>query len=126
MKISGLTIRQLEIDSAPRFGAEGVPAGRPRTWHYPLITVHTDEGVDGHTMGYGNQGDGRAIACLVRDVFWAEIRGEDPTQIEALWQKLRLRNRHLYALSDAMSGMLDVAFWDILGKVRQVPICDLL
>src|SRR6185437_6790610 len=42
------------------------------------------------------------------------------------WQKLRLRNRHLYALSDAMSGMLDVAFWDILGQVREAPICELL
>jgi L-alanine-DL-glutamate epimerase-like enolase superfamily enzyme len=126
MKISGLTIRQLEIDAAPRFGAEGIPPGRPKVWHYPLITVHTDEGVDGYTMGYGNQGDGRAIACLIRDVFWPKIRGENPLETERLWQKLRLANRHLYALSDAMSGMLDVAFWDITGKVRNAPICDLL
>jgi len=126
MKISGLTIRQIEIDGRPRYGTEGVPPGRAATWHYPLITVHTDEGVDGHTMGYGNQGDGHAIACLVRDVFWPKIRGEDPLQIERLWQKLRRFNRDFYALSDAMSGMLDVAFWDIAGKVHGAPICDLL
>ena len=75
MKLSGLTIRQIAIDAAPRYGAEGIPAGRPATWHYPLVTLHTDEGIDGHTMGYGNQGDGRAIACLMRDVFWPKIRG---------------------------------------------------
>ena len=126
MKISGLTIRLIEIDARPRFGAEDVPPGRPTEWHYPLVTVHTDERIDGHTMGYGNQGDGRAIAYLMRDLFWAEIRGEDPCDTKGLWQKLRSRNRHLYALSDAMSGMLDVAFWDILGKARGMPICDLL
>ena len=126
MKITRLTIQQLEIDAAPRYGEEGIPAGRPATWHYPLVTVHTDEGVEGHTMGYGNQGDGRSIACLVRDVFWPKIRGRDPLETEKLWRSLRRANRDLYALSDAMAGMLDVAFWDILGKVRNLPICDLL
>jgi L-alanine-DL-glutamate epimerase-like enolase superfamily enzyme len=126
MKLTGLTIRQLAIDAAPRYGPEGIPPGRPATWHYPLITLHTDEGIDGHTMGYGNQGDGRAISCLMRDVFWPKIRGENPLEIERLWLRLRRANRDLYALSDAMSGMIDVALWDILGKVRNAPICDLL
>jgi L-alanine-DL-glutamate epimerase-like enolase superfamily enzyme len=126
VKITGLHIQILEVDARPRFGDEGVPPGRPTFWHYPLVTVQTDDGIDGLTMGYGNQGDGRAIACLMRDVFWAEIRGENPLEVEKLWQKLNSRNRHLYALSDAMSGMLDVAFWDILGKTRNLPICDLL
>lgn len=126
MRITALTTRLLELDAAPRYGREGVLPGRPRTWHYPLVTVHTDEGVDGHTMGYGNQGDGRAIAHLVHDVFFAEIAGEDPTQIEALWHKLRARNRHMYALSDALVGLLDVAFWDIAGKVAGQPIARLL
>lgn len=126
MKVSGLTIRLLEIDARPRWGNEGVPPGRPTVWHYPLVTVHTDEGIDGYTMGYGNGGDGRAIVCLMRDLFWEEIRGQDPRDTERLWQKLHARNRHLYALSDAMSGMLDVAFWDILGKARGLPICELI
>lgn len=126
MKLSGLTVRQLAIDAAPRYGAEGIPAGKPATWHYPLVTLRTDEGVEGHTMGYGNQGDGRAIGCLMRDVFWPKIRGENPLEIERLWLRLRRANRDLYALSDAMSGMIDVALWDILGKVRNAPICDLL
>ena len=126
MKLSGLTIRQIAIDAAPRYGTEGIPAGRPATWHYPLVILHTDEGIDGYTMGYGNQGDGRAISCLIRDVFWPKIRGENPLEIERLWLRLRRTNRDLYALSDAMSGMIDVALWDILGKLRNAPICDLL
>ena len=104
MKLSGLTIRQIAIDAAPRDGTEGIPAGRPATWHYPLVTLHTDEGIDGYTMGYGNQGDGRAIACLMRDVFWPKIRGENPLEIERLWPRLRRANRDLYALSDLTGG----------------------
>lgn len=126
MKITQLTIRQIAIDAAPRYGTEGIPPGRPPTWLYPLVTVHTDEGIEGHTMGYGNQGDGRAIACLLRDVFWPKIRGENPLETERVWQKLRRANRDLYALSDAMVGLIDVALWDITGKLRGAPICDLL
>ena len=126
MKITGMSARLLEIDASPRFGEEGVPAGRPSTWHYPLITLHTDSGIDGYTMGYGNQGDGRALMYLVRDVFMAELIGENSLQIEQIWQKIRRRNRHLYALTDAVVGIIDVALWDIMGKVMQQPIAMLM
>jgi L-alanine-DL-glutamate epimerase-like enolase superfamily enzyme len=121
-----MTTRLLTIDARPRFGDEGVPPGRPATWIYPFTTLHTDEGIDGYTMGYGNQGDGRALAQVLHGVFHDEIVGEDPTAIEALWQKLRRLNRHLYAASDAFVGMIDVACWDILGKVAGQPIATLL
>ena len=98
--------------------ATGPRASRPAGWHYPLVILHTDEGIDGYTMGYGNQGDGWAIACLMRDVFWPKIRGENTLESERLWLRLRRANRDLDALSDAMSGMIDVALWDILGKIR--------
>ncbi len=126
MKITGMTARLLEVDARPRFGDEGVPPGRPSTWHYPLMTLHTDEGIDGHTMGYGNQGDGRALAYLLRDVYLAEILGENPLHIEMLWQKLRRRTRHMYALMDSVVGIIDVALWDIMGKAMQQPIAMLL
>jgi len=76
VKITGISQRLLKINAAPRFGNEGVPQGRPKFWHYPLITIHTDNEVDGYTMGYGNHGDGRAIMHLVKDIFWKEIKGE--------------------------------------------------
>lgn len=126
MKITGMTARLLEVDASTRFGPEGVPPGRPKTWHYPLITLHTDSGIDGHTMGYGNQGDGRALAYLARDVYLAELIDENPLHIEALWQKLKRRTRHMYALTDALLGTLDIALWDIMGKAFHQPIAMLL
>lgn len=126
MKITGITARLLSIDASPRFGDEGIPPGRPATWEYPLFTLHTDEGIDGYTMGYGNQGDGRALAYLVRDVYLAELLGENPLHIEMLWQKLRRRTRHMYTLLDAVVGIVDVALWDIMGKAMNQPIANLL
>ncbi len=126
MHITGMTARLLEIDARPRFGDEGVPPGRPATWHYPLIILHTDSGIDGYTMGYGNQGDGRALAYLVRDVYLAELLGENPLHVEMLWHKLRRRTRHMYALMDAVVGIIDVALWDIRGKAMSQPIAMLL
>jgi len=126
MKITGLTIRILDVPVW--YKAEDVAHilstrdDEMKSWHYPLVTVHTDEGVDGYTMGYDNHGDGRAIACILRDMLWPEIRGENPLHTERLWQKLRLLNRHLYALTDAMSGMLDVAFWDIAAQAAGLPL----
>lgn len=126
MKITGLTTRLLEIDARPRFGDEGIPPGRPSTWIYPLFVLHTDAGIDGYSMGYGNQGDGRALAHLVQDVYLAEILGENPLHVEALWQKLRRRTRHMYALMDAVVGIIDVALWDIAGKSMGQSIAHLL
>ncbi len=126
MRITGLTTRLLRVESAPRYGVEGIPPGRPPWWEYPLVTIHTDGGVEGYSMGYGNQGTGRAIAHALREVVYHEIVGADPLRIETIWQRLRLRNRHLYTFSDALSGIVDVALWDIAGKIRGVPVADLL
>ena len=127
VRITGLKTRLLAISAGPRYGGEDkIPKGRPHQWLYPLICVQTDVGIEGYTMAYGNQGDGRAIAYLLRDAYLEEIRGENPLQVEALWQKLRRQQRNMYALSDAMVGVLDVAFWDILGKFVNQPIAVLL
>src|SRR4029450_7626921 len=64
----------------------------------------------------------RAIVGAVEDL--AElIVGEDPTRIEHLWQMMF--RQHFWHGNDivrgtAMSG-IDIALWDILGKVHGVP-----
>ncbi len=88
MKISGLTTRLLSIDTAPRYRGGVVPAGLPPTWYFPLVTIHTDAGVDGYSMAYGPHSDGKTCAALLHDSYYPQIAGADPTQIEALWQKL--------------------------------------
>ncbi len=126
MKICGLTTRLLSIDAAPRYRGGVVPAGLPSTWYFPLVSIHTDAGVDGYSMAYGPHSDGKTCAALLHDSYYPQLAGADPTQIEALWQKLFFRQRHLYNQADTLVGVIDVALWDILGKVTGKPIATLL
>ena len=77
-------------------------------------------------MAYGPHGDGRALAETLHESFFPQIVGMDPWQSEAIWQKLWARQRHLYNQSDSLVGVIDVAVWDLRGKMAQQPIAALL
>ena len=126
MKITGFTTRLIEIDPRPRYKDGVIPPGRPKTWLYPLLTVHTDSGVDGHSMAYGPHGDGAALAEMLHALYWPELAGEDPLETEKIWQKLWRKQRHLYNQRDSLLSVVDVALWDLKGKVANLPISKLL
>ena len=126
MKLTGLTTRLLAVDPTPRYGGKPVPAGRPQTWHFPLVALHTDEGLTGYSMGYGPHGDGYAFASLLHGVFYNDLMGKDVAYHESLWAGLKEKHRHLYNLSQAALGVLDVALWDLRGKAVGLPIAKLL
>jgi len=126
MKITGMTTRILGIDAAPWFGSDPIPADIPPVWMYALTVIHTDEGIDGWTMGYGANGEGRGTAYQLHDVFLPFIRGKNPLHTERMWQEMMNLNRHLYPISDGLVGMLDVAFWDIRGKTCGQSIAQML
>lgn len=126
MKITGLTTRLIEIDATSRYKDGVVPAGRPASWCFPLVTLHTDAGLDGHSMIYGPHGDGRALADALHESYWPHVAGADPRYSEALWHKLSTRQRHLYNLTDTLLGVIDVAVWDLRGKAAGLPIAALL
>ena len=90
-----------------------------------VITVHTDEGI----VGVGEAGlqrrwqaiDG-AIQHMKR---W--LVGEDPQRIEYLWQRMW---RGGFYPADRLMGSaisaIDIALWDIKGKVYGAPVYELL
>ena len=93
---------------------------RMRNWVF--VRVLTDEP---GLYGWGEatlEWHTRAVVGAVEDI--AElIVGEDPTRIEHLWQMMF--RQHFWHASGmvrgtAMSG-IDIALWDILGKVHGVP-----
>ena len=126
MKITGIATRLIAVKSAPRYKDGVVPPGRPAVWHYPLVTVLTDEGVEGHSMAYGPHGDGAALAEILHAVYRPELVGENPLETEKIWQKLWRKQRHLYNQRDSLLGVIDVALWDLKGKVAGLPIATLL
>lgn len=125
MKITDVTTRLVALDMTPLYG-DALPPGSPRHWEIPLTTVRTDAGIEGHVTGYDTYGGGRQSAYLIRDQYRPILLGRDPLDTEAIWHDFRRANRHLRNARDAASGMLDVALWDIKGKVAQLPIAKLL
>ncbi len=127
MKITSIESRILGYDISEIWAAGKVPEGLTSGWYqYSFDTIHTDEGIDGYTNQNANLEDGAAIAQVLHDLYAPQLIGQDPLEGERLWHMLRRLNRHAYNLSDSVAGAIDVALWDIRGKVANLPIATLL
>src|SRR6478672_5731540 len=105
------------------FSRSGVRNARSTT----LVRVETDEGISGIGSASGN---GELIELIVAKVIKPLIVGMDPTDIEAIWDKAYVRGGHKEFGTRgigviALSGV-DIALWDILGKVRGESLYKLL
>jgi L-alanine-DL-glutamate epimerase-like enolase superfamily enzyme len=122
MKIAA--IRTLALSCAvdpPYASAAGVQSRRAAL----LVEVETDDGI----VGIGEAGPGGgATAAVIDKVLAPLIVGEDPLMIEGLWQKMFARTRQFGRrglVMQAMSG-IDIALWDIAGKIARLPVYRLL
>ncbi len=126
MKITDVkTIRlRAEIPTEGQvFSRSGVRNSRSAT----LVQVDTDEGISGIGSCSGN---GELLEFIIGRVIKPLIVGMDPTEIDAVWDRAYLRGGHKEFGTRgigvvALSG-IDIALWDILGKVRNVPLYRLL
>jgi len=105
------------------FSRSGVRNSRSAT----LVQVETDEGISGIGSCSGN---GELLEFIVARVLKPLIVGMDPTETDAIWEKAYVRGGHKEFGTRgigvvALSG-IDIALWDILGKVRGVPLYQLL
>jgi D-galactarolactone cycloisomerase len=105
------------------FSRSGVRTMRSTT----LVQIDTDEGINGFGSASGN---GELIEAIVRKVLKPMLVGMDPTDIGAIWDKAYYRGGHKEFGTRgigviALSGV-DIALWDILGKVRGEPLYKLL
>jgi L-alanine-DL-glutamate epimerase-like enolase superfamily enzyme len=108
----------------PYMSAAGVQAAR----HTLLVEIETDNGL----IGIGEAGSAGGALASTQVVVEQELKplliGEDPLLIERLWQKMFQRTRQhgrRGIVMHAISG-LDVALWDLAGKVAKLPVYRLL
>jgi D-galactarolactone cycloisomerase len=105
------------------FSRSGMRNSRSAT----LVQIATDQGITGLGSCSGN---GELIEVIVAKVLNPLLTGMDPTQIDEIWDKAYVRGGHKEFGTRgvgvvALSG-IDIALWDILGKVRGVPIYQVL
>jgi L-alanine-DL-glutamate epimerase-like enolase superfamily enzyme len=122
MKIVDIRTIALAYKCEPPYAsASGVQARRGAL----LVEVETDDGVVG--IGEAGPGGGVTATCIEKDLK-PLLLGEDPLMIEALWQKMFVRTRQYGRrgiVMNAISG-IDIALWDIAGKVAKLPVYKLL
>ncbi|MGE0718456.1 MAG: enolase C-terminal domain-like protein [Alphaproteobacteria bacterium] len=123
MKITDVTVTLFDWENIPvlSYGAHAAQgSGRSRLG---LVTIRTDEGVEGHAfLGSATNPADAEAAMLVR-ALKPRIMGQDPLDRERLVHSLwaRVRSSSIRAI-----GALDVALWDIAGKVAGLPIHRLI
>ena len=122
MKIADIRTIALSCRVDPPYAsAAGVQAQRGAL----LVEIETDDG----TIGIGEAGlGGGATATVIEKTLKPLLVGEDPLLIEGLWQKMFARTRQYGrrgVVMQAISG-IDIALWDIAGKIAKMPVYRLL
>lgn len=90
-----------------------------------FIKLETNMGVTG--WGEIDQLECEAATVLVKSLFKL-LEGENPTRVEYLWQKLFRSHRDMRGgpfMSHVIAG-IDMALWDITGKLWGVPVHRLM
>ncbi|MCC6458778.1 MAG: mandelate racemase/muconate lactonizing enzyme family protein [Caldilineaceae bacterium] len=102
-----------------------------------IVEVLTDEGITGIGTGIGRP---ESIKSIIEYQLRESLIGEDPTQVERLWTKMYAGSRmepslargYLLPISGRRGDTLcaiaavDIALWDIWGKILNQPIYRLL
>jgi L-alanine-DL-glutamate epimerase-like enolase superfamily enzyme len=122
MKIADIRTIALSCRCDPPYAsAAGVQSQRAAL----LVEIETDSGI----VGIGEAGIGGGVtAGVIEKVLAPLLRGEDPLLIEHLWQKMFARTRQYGRrglVMQAISG-IDIALWDIAGKIAKMPLYRLL
>jgi len=119
IKMTGMRI--MVVDNIPPYAGQ-------RKWL--IIQIETNQGI----IGLGERPTGgvsnlKPQISLLQDLFERYVLGENPFDIEKLWQKLYAsvhdyRHPGLY-VTPAISA-IEMACWDIIGRVTGQPVYNLL
>ena len=122
MKIVDLTVTMFErsIPTAS-YGRHTLPGTGKLTMG--LVTITTDEGIEGHAFLGSPVRTAELDAASLIIALKSVVIGRDPLQREAIYKDLARRS----GLSTwRCVGAIDVALWDIAGKVANLPIYKLI
>ena len=91
--------------------------------NYVFVKIETDDGL----TGWGEATCGPLSVATMVDEFGEVITGQNPMEIEKLWQTLyhHFHVRGGIVQMSAISG-IEIALWDIKGQALGVPVYELL
>ena len=125
MKITEVVSHVLQYDLDEELGYSQQFYSR-RTAH--LVEVRTDEGLTGWGESFGPGNVALANKAIIERVIQPLVVGRDPIGREVIWHHVYnlLRDHGQKGMPiQALSG-LDIALWDLTGKITGLPLADLV
>jgi len=123
MKIIGVTVTLFAWDNIPAISYAARTAKPSGSSQLGLVTISTDEGLDGHAFLGSSYLPANLEAPLLIHHLKPVLMGANPLDRERLnqdiWQRVR-------ATSIRTIGAVDVALWDLGGKIAGLPIHQML
>ncbi|MDZ7268946.1 MAG: mandelate racemase/muconate lactonizing enzyme family protein [candidate division KSB1 bacterium] len=85
-----------------------------------MLELYTNQGLIGRSLPKGPD-------SLIKSAF-SKIRGENPFDVERLWDHMYRDNRKSVAKGEYIEaiGSLDMAIWDLIGKALELPVYRVL
>ena len=120
MKITHVESFRVPVPAAdPPFRWRDGLAGSAPAGEAGVLRLGTDAGVEGVAF-FSRPGAAVLLDDLVERVFRPELLGADPLQREWLWHRLWELDR-IHELPLPTLGLIDVALWDLAGRLQHLP-----
>ncbi|MDI6725561.1 MAG: mandelate racemase/muconate lactonizing enzyme family protein [Smithellaceae bacterium] len=113
------------MQSGSSSGKKGGPVSHI---NMPLVFIATEDGNVGLGYAWSLLGGAQATRSVLRDDFAPLLIGEDALDHERLWHKLyrRLQSVGRHGLVTQAQAAVDLALWDLKGKIAGLPVYKLL
>jgi L-alanine-DL-glutamate epimerase-like enolase superfamily enzyme len=117
VKITDVKAVYLDIGTGPRPNSDGGYRNQKRSFGY--VEVFTDEGLTGFCPA-------AATPSIVEGELKPVLVGENPLEIERIWTRLFQGWRHPKMDEVMTISKVDIAIWDLMGKILNQPVWRLL
>lgn len=123
MKISDVHLTLFSWDNLPKVKYGEHNPRIPGSSQLGLLTISTDRGVEGHSFLGSSFRGAQLDAVQLIEVLKPTVMGQNPLDRERLYRDMYQRIR---AVSYRTVGAMDVALWDLAGKIAGLPVHQLL
>ena len=125
MKITKIISHVLQYDMPEELGYSQ-QYYRKRTAH--IVEVQTDEGITGWGECFGPGNVALANKVIVENVIAPFAIGQDPLNRSVIWHNTYnlLRDHGQKGMPIQSLSGVDIALWDIAGKVAGLPLCKMI
>jgi galactonate dehydratase len=128
VKVTDLTV--YVVDAFAAGAAERPAEAQAEDWTlaWTFVRVDTDEGVSGFGEASNFPGNGSLIVGDALRRMREFVVGQDPADVTRIWHTVFRKAAYLgpRGLPSAVASGIDIALWDIKGKVTGRPVYDLL